>query len=85
MPERNPYGEPLPTADLMPVVLDRGPDPRSWVAGTLRVLGSWEDTPSYTLIADDVEQMHPDDPECALCGYIECQNNCPMMRWRGQS
>lgn len=89
MPDHNPYGEPLPAA--RPVlhettirVTDRGHDPRAHVAATLRIVSLWHEC-DYTLVADEVEVMRADDPECALCGYQECENQCPMMRWRGQA
>lgn len=96
MPEHNPYGEPLPGAHIGPPqptvttvervvrVTDRGEDPRAHIAATLRVVSTWHEC-DYRLIADEVELMKADDPECALCGYEECENGCPMMRWRGQA
>jgi hypothetical protein len=93
MPEHNPYGEPLPGAGhIAPSqivertvrVSDRGADPRATVAASLRIVSSWHEC-DYRLIADEVELMSPDDPECACCGYAECENQCPMRRWRGQA
>lgn len=90
MPDTNPYGEPLPAWDgiateVRPVrVTDRGHDPRPAIAATLRIVSSWHEC-DYRLIADEIELMQPDDPECACCGYAECENGCPLMRWRGQA
>lgn len=83
MPDRNPYGEPLPTT---PVVrdIDRGPDPRRIVADTLMMVGLWERV-DYSRIAEDVVGMHPDADSCAFCNEIECDLGCPLTRWRGQA
>ena len=85
----NPYGEPLVhagdasmRAPLM--VTDRGPDPRTIVAETLKKVGEWDHI-DYSNILSDVLLMKPTDPECALCGEPDCEPGCPLMRWRGQA
>lgn len=100
MPEHNPYGEPLPNAghigppqptltgvvapERVVHVTSPGVDPRPLVAASLRIVSAWHEC-DYRLIADEVELMQPTDPECAFCGYEECETGCPMMRWRGQA
>lgn len=62
-------------------------DPRAAVAATIETV-LWAITDEDNLrsefaqTAKDVRAMSQDDPCCALCEEVVCDDGCPLAEWR---